>query len=249
MRLGQLARKLSLRPSQIVEFLGQQNIKIEETSNTRMEESHVLLVVQKYAPESLADVVAEADEIEIIEENEESSIVEGPLQDVEESVEQTKVPASQESELEVIRVPKIELLGLKVLGKIELPETKKKDSTIDGQIAGPVSTEEQPVRQSPRSGKGKSKSAHHKHERSQQHTRKNPIELQREREVQEAEERRKIALEREKERRKTYYEERIKTLAQAKRIKQVKEEPKIETKPVNQPTTWLGKFFGWWIRK
>ncbi len=215
-----------------------------------MEESHVVLVVQKYAPESLVNIVAEeeTDEVEI-EESQEPSRAESTISDFEEPVAQLEMPTKLESEQEVIRVPKIELSGLKVLGKIELPEPKKKDQTSDEQIIEPVTNEVQLVRQSPIPGSSKSKSPHHKRERTQRQSGKNPIELQREREAREAEERKRMALEREKEKRKRYYEEKVKAVAQTKRVKPVKEEPKIETKPAHQPTSWIGKFLSWWIRK
>jgi hypothetical protein len=51
MRLGQLARKLSLRQSALVDFLAQQQIQIDGGSNTRIEDDHVVLIMKHFAPE------------------------------------------------------------------------------------------------------------------------------------------------------------------------------------------------------
>src|SRR5689334_19628909 len=119
MRLGQLARKLSLRPAQIVEFLSQHNIQIEDNSNTRIEDQHAELVVNHFAPGTFQQV-------ELADEPEETAPVEAELPViVTDSSEQTTI------EPEVIRVQKIELSGLKVLGKIELPEPKKKEPVVE----------------------------------------------------------------------------------------------------------------------
>lgn len=247
MRLGQLARKLSLRPAQIIEFLALQNIQIEDSSNARIEDSHVLLVVQKFAPESLEKIVEEADEVEVIEEippiENNQSVVEEPVPQVQS--EETKVV----DEVEVIRVPKIELSGLKVLGKIELPEPKKKESTPEqvDNVNSPSVTEEEPsTEQKPMVQKPKGKKTHAKRERSKQGEWKNPLEQQRERETREAQEKKRMEIEQEKEKRKKHYQQKVKATTQPKRVKPAKEES-AKVKPANttQPKTWVGKFWKW----
>ncbi|MFZ2906394.1 MAG: hypothetical protein WAZ98_09340 [Cyclobacteriaceae bacterium] len=240
MRLGQLARKLSLRPSQIVDFLAQQNIQIEDGSNTRMDEGHVELVVRHYAPEILEQIVQEADEPEITTANATASVVEESNTVVDE-VEKSDLPVG-EGEPEVIRVQKVELSGLKVLGKIDLPEPKKKEPA----------TAQQPESQSSDAGTkplhSKKKTDRRGKERSYQRPSRNPIEVQREREAREAEAKRQATIANEKEKRKKHYEERRKAAFQPKRVKPVKEQPEARTsfdkRPV--PTTWFGKFLRWW---
>jgi hypothetical protein len=253
MRLGQLARRLSLRPAQIVEFLANNNIQLDPNSNTRLEDSHVSIIVQKYAPESLTAIVSEPDEIEEV-----AQVIEVELPIAEPVVVQQ--PLTEEvkttEEIEVIRVPKIELSGLKVLGKIELPEPKKKEpvteqkpeEVVEGAIEGSVEEKtviEKPVR--PRNPNRKP--AHQKRERSQQHEWKNPLELKREREARETEDKKRRDIERERERRKKHYEEKVKAVAQPKRAKAAKEQPVVRKRPVDTrpvPKTWFGKFLRWW---
>ena len=59
MRLAQLARKLTIRPTVIVDFLTQHNIQIEDGSNTRLADDHVALIMQKFAPARAAEIAAE----------------------------------------------------------------------------------------------------------------------------------------------------------------------------------------------
>ena len=245
MRLGQLARKLSLRPSQIIEFLAQQNIRIDEGSNTRMEDDHVVMVVQKYAPDNLGNIVAEIDEVE--ESEGESVEIDQPV--VEAPIPQIEVAEEQPvAEPEVIRVPKIELSGLKVLGKIELPEPKKKEPVGEQtEPTEPTIIAEETPKPTVKAQKVKGKPTQHKREQSKPREWKNPLELKREREAREAEEKRRAAIEREKEKRKKYYEEKVKAVAQPKRVKPVKEQPQEKNNTVSkpEPKTILGKFLRW----
>ena len=59
MRLGQLARKLELRPAEIIEFLATKNILIEDDANAKVEENYVTLVFRHFAPEMEAENIPE----------------------------------------------------------------------------------------------------------------------------------------------------------------------------------------------
>src|SRR6188508_303199 len=50
MRLGQLARKLALRPADIVEFLAEKDIRIADGTNVRLENDHVNLIMKRFVP-------------------------------------------------------------------------------------------------------------------------------------------------------------------------------------------------------
>ncbi len=245
MRLGQLARKLSLRPAQLVEFLAKNNIQIEESSNARMEDSQVDLIVRHFAPDSFDQIAQEVEEIEepVLVENTQSVIE--PLTPESDTVE------NEINEPEVIRVPKIELSGLKVLGKIELPEPKRKESVAEQTEDAKEATvlDNPPVEKAVKLRSSKRKPTHQNRERSQQRAWKNPLELQREHEAREEEEKKRLDIEREKEKRRKHYEEKVKSVAQPKRVKPLKEQPEVKRKPVDTrsvPKTWLGKFLRWW---
>lgn len=247
MRLGQLARKLSLRPSQLVDFLSEKNIETQEGSNARLDDVHVEWIIQEFAPERLEEIlhpIAEEKLPEVIVE--ESVAIEPEITTEvkqEEPVAETEdQPASEvkQEEPEVIRVQKIELSGLKVLGKIDLPEPKKKEVKTDESGADATQSDK-------RKSGGSAKSKHQRRERDQRNLR-NPLEVQRQREAREREEKRKADLEREKEKRKHHYQNKVKQVQQPKRVKPAKEtavvKKPVDTRPV--PKSWLGKFLRWW---
>ena len=245
MRLGQLARKLSLRPSQLVDFLSEKNIETQEGSNTRLDDLYVEWIVQQFAPERLEEILnpvtEEAPQPEIIVEElpvvEPEVTLEEPVTVTQTSVTEDETVAEVKEEPEVIRVQKIELSGLKVLGKIELPEPKKKEAKTDDTSGDETQQPEE------RKTRGSAKPKHPRRERDQRNVR-NPIEVQRQREAREREEQRKAELEREKEKRKHHYQNKVKQVQQPKRAKPVKEtvaaKKPADTRPV--PKTLLGKF-------
>ena len=61
MRLGQLARKLELRPAEIIEFLATKNIVIEDDANAKVEDNYVTMVFRQFAPEMEAENIPEVD--------------------------------------------------------------------------------------------------------------------------------------------------------------------------------------------
>ncbi len=251
MRLGQLARKLSLRPSQLVDFLSEKNIETQEGSNTRLDNLHVEWIVQEFAPERLDEILNPGTEEKLPEIIvEEQAIVEPEVIAEVTEVKQAEAEAVTENqptaeikseEPEVIRVQKIELSGLKVLGKIELPEPKKKEVKTDPNSGGATPPEDR------KSNRSSAKSKRPGKERDQRSLR-NPIEAQRQREAREREEKRKADLEREKEKRKHHYQNKVKQVQQTKRVKPVKEtavvKKHVDKRPV--PKTWLGRFLRWW---
>jgi hypothetical protein len=246
MRLGQLARKLSLRQSALVDFLAQQQIQIEGGSNTRMEDDHVVLIMKHFAPEQETSMRTELANEKMVEETEVTLELE-PEQTVtdDKPVEETvSEEGASEEKVEVIRVQKVELTGLKVLGKIELPEPKKKDTeTIDENTNPDTTPVENPVEKKPHR-KSRKEFTNQNDRRERKHH--NPIAWQREREAKEASEQRRIEAEREKERKKRHYHEKVKSQKPAKAKPVKADTSEKETRPVEpKPTTLLGKFWKW----
>lgn len=244
MRLGQLARKLALRPSQIVDYLTAQQIFPDEGSNARLSDEVTERVVLHFAPERLNEIMA-------VEEKTPEPIA-APA-----SIQEEPIVAKVEEEIiavdvEVIKAPKVELSGLKVLGKIELPEPKKKTAPVtesleetvvanEGEVEKIPPSEKKPKRQEPRVN------IQPRRDNYTQRTARNPIALQREEQARKEEERRKEKLEREKEKRTQYYLQRVKTGQPTKAVKMVSEPTESyslkEEKPA--PKTWVGKFLRW----
>jgi hypothetical protein len=246
MRLAQLARKLVIRPTVIVEFLIEHNIQIEDGSNTRLEDDHVALIMQKFAPARAAEIAAELvieKEIEL-----KDTLPEEKVEIIAHSaVIENSIPFPSEESLpekiEVIKAPKIELSGLKVLGKIELPEPKKKEvESIDeqSQVDQPIPAE---VEKKPRTENRKPYT--NRKETSNQRPEKNPIAIERERNAFEAEKKKRAQLKHEKEKRTQHYLSKVKVVAPTKSVKLVKEEVEELTPMAPTPKTVWGKFMKW----
>jgi len=243
MRLGQLARKLAVRPSQIVDLLSQQQVHLVEGSNARLEDETVVQIVKHFAPDRISEIVSNLKS----EEPESRTLPSQQTQEVlePESLEQqpeiTVQPAGSSEKPEVIKAPKVELSGLKVLGKIELPEPKKKE-VID---ASSPELDAPPVEKKARTGNRKEQPKFNREVNSQPW--RNPIAVQREREARDAEERKKAALEREKERRKEHYLKQVKVSQPTKASRifdEDLEEPALKPVEVAPKTLW-GKFIKW----
>jgi len=240
MRLGQLARKLNVRTAEITEFLAQHNMLIDEGSNVRLQEDQVVLIVKHFDAANAAFFLTEKEVSEVqIEPKEE------PKETVEDAparvlIEPTTISEVDPEKPEVIRAPKVELSGLKVLGKIDLPEKKKKEPEAGTIKVQPPATESgnKSVRQERR--------PFHQQKNRNDKSHKNPVALQREREAREAE---KVERERQKERkekRTQYYLNRVKS-APTKPVKKV-EEPLVvieESDTTGQLSRWK-RFIRWW---
>jgi hypothetical protein len=237
MRLGQLSRKLGISTSQIISYLASKDIVIGEDSNTKIEDEHANWVTQTYAPHLLTDVahtISEekiqttepiAEPVEIIESESVSDLIIEPTINANEPLP------------ELIKAPKIELSGLKVLGKIELPEKKKKEGLIEGAASENLPDDERKIR-SDRKPAGRKE--------YEERPRKNPVTIQREREEREAEKRRKEELLRAKEKKAQHYQNKVKIQVASKRIKMIEEAVEEIDSPIEEiPTTWWGKFKKW----
>jgi len=234
MRLGQLARKLAVKQNELVDFLAQKNIHIENGGNTKIEEAHLALLIEKFAPTGLELSANEISGPEVIEEPQEPI---DPIFDV--AANEDNQPASgnvEDQKIELIKAPKIELSGLKVLGKIELPEPKKKELSTES----PEATE-QPERK-PR------RDFNQRRERNQSRPAKNPIAAERERQAREEENKRKERAAQEKEKKTLRYMKKINAVQPTKAARNLHErEETVQAAPPLRPepkSAW-GKFLRW----
>ncbi len=236
MRLGQLARKLALRPVQIIDFLSQHQIQVPNDSNAKLDDQHVALIVDKFSPGTALEILTSVED-----KQEEVPTAKEETKGEEQVVLPAESTSDEPQKVELIKAPKVELSGLKVLGKIELPEPRKKDFAPVPEDASENSKTEPPVR--PRQEYRK---AQPRRERSYQSD-KNPIALQREREAREAEKKREEELERQKQKRTEYYQKRVKAAPPTKRVRMVDEplEELSAAELAEPPKTWWGKFMKW----
>jgi hypothetical protein len=251
MRLGQLARKLALRPGDIVEFLAENNIRIADGANARLENDQVTLIMKRFVPGWTE--VSEAEPEPVVEEdtsielNAEQEITpESVAAEQGQSADETAREQIIDGHVEVIRAPKLELSGLKVLGKIELPEQKKKEDLAKEEGTPSEGIKEEGVA-NPNRERRDSRRQFDGNRRRPQRSEKNPVALQREREEKEAQKKRQEQIARDKEKRTQKYQQNYKPAPTTKAVRLVKEDV-MEMTPqelVEPPKTIFGKIMRW----
>lgn len=272
MRVGQLARKLGISPTELINFLTSAGIQTPEASNTKLSVDHLQVAIKHFDPagtiEGLLDESKAEETRESIPSTETITAAEPVMEALptvntqstvasEASVE-TEVVAKQpvgeepvENKIEVIKAPKVELAGLKVLGKIELPEKKKKEppvENISSETTAPTQ-EGTPANEGARSPRREPRHKNNRHQGSRNDrgaSRKNPIALKREQEAAEAERKRQEEARLAKERRTQHYLSKVKSVP-TKPARLIREEV-VELHAEQQtktPKTWLGKFWKW----
>lgn len=274
MRLGQLARKLSVRPDQIVDYLLKFNITLDEGSNARIEDNDAEKAIAFFAPtlsnpqvqELLGKETLVAEPETVIEEPtpEEVNVAEAfdnkPEEIISEVVVEVASPVIADAEMtfelgEVIKAPKVELPGLRVIGKIELPQPKKKEEDIadtghtaeeNNVPAENISEERKQPRHEPKTNRSD------KNRNERERPRKNPIALQREREAREGDKKKREEEIRSKELRAVHYAKKIKQQAAPKSTSLYRDEA-VEVKKVTSikaatPSAWQ-RFKKWFWRK
>jgi hypothetical protein len=250
MRLAQLARKVSVKSTAIVDFLAAQAVVIEDNPNTKIEEEHVRLILTHFAPalleaEITALATAQEEASTIVEAEPQQEVVQEdvPVMTTEESVvEVPAAPITVTEELpDIIRAPKIELSGLKVLGKIELPGKKKKEEPEAGTTGDVLDIESTEPRIRPREKKLTDR-------KRAERPKRNPLSEARERERREQEEKRKAEEEKRKELRKQKYLQTRQAKAPA-RVDKVKVEKEVKKAAVKkkkeESVSLLTRFLRW----
>jgi hypothetical protein len=273
MRLGQLARKLSVSPAEVTALLAGKNIQIEEGINTRLTDEQLTLIVHHYGKVLSAVTLAEEPVVEEgtapMPEEQTDAIVQEPVQEASSSlqeqvagqvvisdsaVQQAGVDIMQHADVSaderptLIKAPKVELSGLRILGKIELPQPKKKEASEKQEGEAGTEKPELPVQKDRRQSIRDDRDSGRRQPRNRQgeRPRKNPVAAQREREAREAEDNRQELARQEKERRTQYYQQRVKASVPTKPARLFNEEVadmKNDRKPA--PKGWFGKLLRW----
>jgi hypothetical protein len=242
MRLGQIARKLDLTTQELADYMESRFGQSGLGANSRLTEEELADALRHFAPHQAASFFT-SEKNQLSEAAPEASGMapeEPPASAHEPEQSQTVTPIQPQPEsppepvVEVIKAPKVELSGLKVLGKIELPEKKKKadppaDATKENRRPG--SAHKQPLAPGGSS------------------PRKNPIALQREREARELLRKKQEEAKSRKEKKTNHYfkaiEQKQTTVARAPRLH--REEVEVLA-PLNEqppPRTWWGKLMRW----
>jgi len=156
MRLGQLARELKIKPSEIVKFLKEEaKVEIENGPNTRLEDEHVSLVTGKFVPVVIEEVKKETDKKEEkpvekkveIHSPKKPVAKESRISDKEEVFPDPKTIAVDPN-AELIKARKPNFQEFKVVDKIDLPETNEKTVIeVDGVMLSPEEVEQREAKE------------------------------------------------------------------------------------------------------
>ena len=156
MRLGQLARELKIKPSEIVKFLKEEaKVEIENGPNTMLEDEHVSLVTGKFVPVVIEEVKKETDKKEEkpVEKKVEIPSPKKPvakesrISDKEEVFPDPKTIAVDPN-AELIKARKPNFQEFKVVDKIDLPETNEKTVIeVDGVMLSPEEVEQREAKE------------------------------------------------------------------------------------------------------
>ncbi len=142
MRLSTLARKLNLTPGEIINALKKAGLEAPESGNAKLNDQQLEVLFklfgtveesqQEVIEIEAAEEIPEIDPIETVEQavveeqpetpNPTEEINQEPLTNIDEETLPSISTIDKVGDLEVIRVKKITLGGIKVLGKIDLPE-------------------------------------------------------------------------------------------------------------------------------
>lgn len=250
MRVSQLARRLNILPADVLAALPEGSVEAAGTHNARLSDTQVEEVVRFFRPDNWQELLNEMKETPAEEPAEASHAGEPAKSGPVAADGQTNplagpaisgvAPVQEFSplpETEVIRAPKVELPGLRIVGKIPLPE-KKPRQNIPEQKPGPT----------PRKGQ---------QGRSQKHRQaKNPVALERERALREADRLRKQRAEQEKKKKTERYLRKIaeQKALQVQRMRTKTKEGGKPTEvstslPVYTKSSWWQRFKKWLFRE
>ncbi len=241
MRIGTLARKLSVKPAQIVSFLETEFQSANAGAHTRLNEEHVRAVLRHFKADALfagIELIDEEPEVQEEKAAPESSAPASAWPTEPEGYLAEATPAPEEKP-EVIKAPKIELQGLKVLGKIDLPEPKKKEGTAETPPAETTGKRHD----RPRKPGNRTDRERKPHRTERKPT---PAELREQEAKAEIEKRKKEAEQRKEQRAYRYLSQVKKGTLKHSRMRTVRQEKIDEPTPQRPaPKTWLGKVIRW----
>ncbi len=162
MRLAKVAKELNVGLSTIVEFLGKQGFAIESNPNTKIDETQYSLLLKEFQGEKL--VKEKSKSLETFSSKRETVTIEEKYKEEKRTSEELpnevliKDTTLKGEPIEEVIKPKVETPKLKVVDKIELPDTKKgksktKEEPIKKEETPPPVTEELPAANSKKAPK------------------------------------------------------------------------------------------------
>lgn len=289
MRLGQLSRKTGIKSEEIVEFLASQEIEVKSGSNAKVDDVHLPMIyshfqieldesqsseansetvedVQNKPTEPLTETADAAQEIaefhadiDIHEEFSQEEIEAFKKQAEESKIVEPVEETEPTEKRDLIKAPKLNLPGLTVVGKIDLPEPKAKEEEkpedqVDTESAKPKSDEDPDAlkvitEKDLRRERGQQRARPRRKQRPKRKPNVNPVELERRKAQKEAERQKRLKLEAEKERKRQHYEKTVqKAPIKTDKRKPEPQKPTIEQKESVEPKqskNIIARFWRW----
>ena len=257
MRLGQLSRKLDVDSSTIVKMLHEHFREVNNHPNVKVLDEEVEFLTQKFAPAPPVVTPEAETETSLNEEVEPvEAVLEEPVAPKAEKpafVESLRPKVinlesefdKQKQELETFKAEKPELQGLKVLGKIDLPEPKPK-------------APKEPKKEKDQKGTQtiNERGARNRYDKKggRRNSNRNPVETERKRAEQKAKRQKEQEQQKLKEQKKKHYEETVKSKI-ADKPKKKKKKKFVQQQVANAqaqpnkkaatPTNPLARFWRW----
>lgn len=250
MRIGQLARNLNTTVPEIVTFLAGEGIDLTGHPHEKLDSDQENKVRAAFStapspdPQSSPEMDPEVIEVpetvalpEILQEEvNQSEIV--PEEEEEILQEEKGTRENDASPEDVIRAPKIQLPGLKVLGKIELPTPKMNESGKSDEVPA------RPSGKLKRENTKPNKSGETPEEREARRLRSKKARLKRE--EQEAQQRKEKELKVRKKRKEQFYQQQVqKTALETRKSNRKPAQKPVISRHSKQPKTIWGKFWKW----
>ncbi len=267
MRIGQLARKYDATIEEIISYLKEIEPNHDSLHpNAKLDEPTSLMVINRFAPstEIPAEDSSKADN-ELVIEDEVSAVEdesEVPQEELIEPIKEPEVQAPQKAEDEIIetdrllelleseeepvdldkikliKAPKRELDGLKVVGKIDLPEPKVKTVEESEQLEKDTA----PIRNQ----------RHHRSQLSDEEREKRRLKAKRKKEEYDARQKKRNKEREERQRKakkKTHYEQKIQLAKSSQsKLKSPKQKQLVPPEIIDerpQPKTLMGRMWRW----
>ena len=230
MRLVQLARQLGITQSDLLEFLSQQGFPHPEGFNTKIDDETVGLIRQHFQ-QTNSESVEDNEPIEEVA-TISNAVIETPESDpvnhVSPAESQEEILPEEHKEIapaekEVIRAKKIKLEGIKILGKIDLPEPVVKEKPVED------NPKEKPSGRKRNSSKDQRKDNRYDRRRTKPETYEQKLKKQ-EREAQKKKRDREKKL---KDKKKKFYQEKRSTITTPTQLKGKKKKKKATAEKSN----------------
>jgi hypothetical protein len=234
MRLSQIARKVSRTPNEILIFLESNGIVQYSGSNAKIEPEHETLILNYYQKE----LDRASEEKNIVNWNPQMDIMErdikktGNIDKGKPADSGSDIFQKESGKIELIRAPKMKLKGIKVVGKIDLPELPEKTST-PGIKKKYLSANRLSEKQSLKT----SRSTIGKNPKSPTNERKTSYLERQLQEQKKREKERQKRMKKLKEKKRNYYKKNIQTKAEPGFLKKKSKREKIDTLPQNHRKT------------